>query len=585
MKYSASPAGFLKRASAAPRHALAWAGAALLLACGADRLASSEIGNPPKRGLVMGVIYSEGGKPAPGTRVGLLPAHYDPIRDTGSRVWYDTTDALGAFAIDSVDSGSYNIQAINLSARTSLLIQGVEVRSDTTVASARQFLREPGALTILLPDSVPTENGYVYLPGTDVYSTTESLVGESRLLLLDSVPSGMSPEIIYRSASPDSGIPSVKVRLAEGVDIVPGDTVPASAFQEWANSARIFLNTGVTGANIDTGSVHNFPMAVRLGQGASVFSTASADGRDIRFTKPNGTPLSHEIESWDKAASEAVIWVRMDTILAGDSTQFIRMYWGNNSVIEPPAASKPVFDTAAGFQGVWHMEAMRTGNPPVIGDASAMGNILSAGGGQGPEDLVPAALGRGIELAGDSTTLFTSKSFASPHVFTISLWFKTTTDSGGKLIGFGADPLMADMARDRHIWMDTTGKVHFGIYPTAGTKPLLPQNILSGSKALNDGKWHMVAGVLWSGGQVFYVDGNKVGEDPSVTTAQPYPNGYWKIGFDFDFYDWPHAPKALHFKGTVDEVRVARKSFSKEWIKLSYESQRPDSRFLRFDKR
>ena len=108
-------------------------------------------------------------------------------------------------------------------------------------------------------------------------------------------------------------------------------------------------------------------------------------------------------------------------------------------------------------------------------------------------------------------------------VFAISMWFKTTTDSGGKLIGFGMDPLMADAARVRHIWMDTTGKVHSGIYPNAGTKPPLPQHMLCGSKALNDGKWPMVAGVLWGGGQVFYVDGAKVGEDPSVTTAQNYP--------------------------------------------------------------
>ncbi|MDQ3001726.1 MAG: DUF2341 domain-containing protein [Fibrobacterota bacterium] len=574
-------------ASGTRKNAIAWAGAALLLACGSERLASSEIGNPPKRGLVMGIIYRDDGRPAPGTRVGLLPSHFDPVRDRGSRIWFDTTDAQGAFAIDSVDSGSYNIQAINLSARTSLLIQGVEVRSGTTVASTRQFLQNPGAVTILIPDSVPTKNGYVYLPGTDVYSTTESLVGESRLMMLDSIPAGMSPEIIYRSASTDSGVPSVRIRLAEGVTIVPGDTVPASAFQAWTHSTRLFLNTGVTGANIDSEAVYDFPMVVRLGPGASVFSTAAADGRDIRFTKPNGMPLSHEIESWDKSGSEAIIWVRMDTVLARDSTQFIRMYWGNTSIMETPAATKPVFDTAAGFQGVWHMEAMQAADPPVIKDASATGNQLSAGGGQGPMDLVPTPLGRGLELDGDSSTLFTSKSLASPNVFTISLWFKTTTDLSGKLIGFGLDPLMADVARDRHIWMDTTGKVHFGIYPNPVIKPPLPQHILSGPKALNDGKWHMVAGMLSGGGQVFYVDGTKVGEDPSVTTAQTYsqPRGYWKIGFDFEFYDWPHAPKALYFKGTVDEARVSQKSFSKEWIKLSYESQRPDSRFLRFDKR
>ena len=561
------------------------AGAAMMLAC-ADRLASSEIGNPPKRGMVVGIIHSEDGKPAPGTRVGLMPAHFDPVRDTASKLWFDTTDAEGAFSIDSVDSGSYNIQALQLTARTSLLIQGVEVRSDTTVASSREYLREPGAVTILLPDSVSTKSGYVYFPGTDVYSTTASLAGESRLMLLDSVPAGASPEILYSSTAKDSAAQSKRLRLSEGVTVVPGDTVPASAFKEWPLSARIFLNTGATGAKVDTGSVHNFPMMVRLGPGASVFSTAAADGRDVRFTKPNGTPLSHEIESWDKAASTAIIWVRMDTVFANDSSQFIRMYWGNPEVApgsDAAAAGRPVFDTAAGFQGVWHMAAMKAGSPPTFQDASRLQNALSAAGSIGEPNLIETPMGRGVGLTGDSATLSTGISFPSPNVFTISMWFRTTTQAGGKLIGFGALPLMTDTSRDRHIWMDTVGKVHFGIYPTAGTA--IPQHILSSARSLNDGKWHMVAGVLWSGGQVFYVDGEKVGEDPTVTTAQPYPRGYWKVGFDFKMYDWPNPPNALFFKGSIDEVRVAKRSFSKEWIKLSYENQRSDSRFLRLDKR
>lgn len=554
---------------------IAWLGLGLLVACG-DRLASSEIGNPPKRGTVMGIIYSEDGKPSPGTRVGLLPTRFDPVHDTLSHVWSDTTDAQGAFAIDSVDSGSYNIQALQLSARTRLLIQDVEVRSDTTLATARQTLQAAGAISILIPDSVSTKNAYVYLPGTNVHGSTTSLVGESRLLYLDSVPAGASPEIIYRSSIPDSGSQGKRIRLSNGVTVIPHDTVPASVLQDWAHSSRIFLNTTAAGANVVTGPVFGFPMLVRLGPGASVFSSAAEDGSDIRFTKANGTPLRHEIESWDRASSQAVIWVKLDTVLADDSTQFIRMYWGNPAA---PAAAKAVFDSASGYQSIWHMEGMQPGSPPTFKDVSVSGNTLSAGGGLSPADLVPSPMGTGVNLSGDSTTLYTGKKFDAPQVFTISMWFKTTTDSGGKLMGFGEDPLMADTSRDRQLWMDTTGKVHFGVRPKS------PPDVESTPMALNDGQWHMVAAVLWSGGQVLYVDGNKAAEDPAVITAQGYAKGYWKVGFDFVFYDWPFPPKALYFKGAIDEVRVANRPFSKEWIKLSYESQRADSRFLRFDAR
>ena len=561
------------------RHWPAWLGAALLLACG-DRLASSEIGNPPKRGVVLGVIYGEDGKPAPGTRVGLLPSHYDPIRDVSLRLRYDTTDAQGAFAIDSVDSGSYNLQAVHLAERTRLLVQDMEVRAETTVAAGRPMLRATGAVSVLIPDTVPAKGAYVYLPGTDVYATSASLKGESRLLLLDSIPGGQSPEIVYRSST-DTSLHPRSQQISAGVVVVAGDTVPASAFQEWARTSRIFLNTTAAGADMTTQSVLGFPMLVRLGPGANVFAAAAPDGHDLRFSKRDGTPLTFEIERWDKASSQATIWVRMDTVLANDSSQFIRMYWGNPGAPDfvPP---RPVFDTGGLYQGIWHMDGMSAANPPLIRDGSNAGNPLAAGGGPAAKDLVPSPLGLGISLDGNFRTLTTAKEFDAPGVFTISMWFKTVSDSGGKLIGFGQKPDTTDAGRDRQIWMDTLGKVHFGVYPKAGVK--MAQDVLSSAQALNDGQWHLVGGVLWPGGQVLYVDGRKAGEDPNVTTAQALVKGYWKVGFDFKFYDWPFPPSAQYFKGAIDEVRASKKSYSKEWMLLNYENQRPDSKFLRFDK-
>jgi hypothetical protein len=411
-----------------------------------------------------------------------------------------------------------------------------------------------------------------------VQARTSSLPGESRLLYLDSVPAGFTPEILFRSLNPDSAGQTKRIRISKGVPVAPGDTVPASAFQEWSHSARIFLNSTASGANVLTGPSYGFPVPVRLGPGAAVFSGASEDGHDVRFAKADGQPLRFEIESWDSKAAEALIWVRVDTVRPNDSGQFMRMYWGNPAA--PALVQSPVFDTAAGFQSVWHMESQREGNPPTMRDACQTGNDLSLSGIAG-SDQAPSPLGKGVSLSGDSTMLFTSKAFTPPQVFTISVWFRTTTTQGGKLIGFGEDPLMVDTSRDRHIWMDTVGKVHFGVHPNSGSKQGF--EILNSAASLNDGRWHLVAGVLWSGGQVLYVDGNKAGEDASVTSAQWYGKGYWKLGFDFKFWDWAFAPSALHFQGELDEARVTTRALSKEWFKLAYESQRSDSRFLRFD--
>ena len=113
------------------------------------------------------------------------------------------------------------------------------------------------------------------------------------------------------------------------------------------------MNTTVSGAGVDS-DVYDFPVLVRLTESNFDFSQAAENGKDIRFTSRNGTPLLHEIEKWDGASRHAAIWVRIDTVYGNDSTQSILMYWGNPDA-QDYSNSKLVFDTASGFQGVWHL--------------------------------------------------------------------------------------------------------------------------------------------------------------------------------------------------------------------------------------
>jgi hypothetical protein len=45
------------------------------------------------------------------------------------------------------------------------------------------------------------------------------------------------------------------------------------------------------------------------------------------------------------------------------------------------------------------------------------------------------------------------------------MWFKTTTTSGGTLIGFGNSQTGVSGSTDRQILMSNTGQLHFGVYP------------------------------------------------------------------------------------------------------------------------
>src|SRR4051812_857488 len=79
----------------------------------------------------------------------------------------------------------------------------------------------------------------------------------------------------------------------------------------WAYHRDVKLNTTSTGAGINTALAH-YPVPVQLNADNFDFTQAKDDGSDIRFTKPDGSPLPYEIELWDKAAHLAALWVKTD---------------------------------------------------------------------------------------------------------------------------------------------------------------------------------------------------------------------------------------------------------------------------------
>src|SRR6185295_8586255 len=127
-------------------------------------------------------------------------------------------------------------------------------------------------------------------------------------------------------------------------------------YQTWSRFKDVTINTTSTGANV-SGPVANFPVLVRLtSANADVFSQAATGGADVRFTNSNGgTRLSHQKERWDSAGQAAEFWVLVPNI-AGNANTTIRMYWGKSGAADSSKGTA-VFDTANGFQAVWHMNS------------------------------------------------------------------------------------------------------------------------------------------------------------------------------------------------------------------------------------
>jgi hypothetical protein len=163
-----------------------------------------------------------------------------------------------------------------------------------------------------------------------------------------------------------------------------------------------------------------------------------------------------------------------------------------------------------------------------------------------------------------------------PQTFSIEGWFKSTTDDGGKLIGFGSSQTGASSNYDRHIYMMNDGQLVFGVWNNQ-TETIETPNVY------NDGQWHYVVATYDATNTTgpnlaFYVDGQLIGTNTS-SAAQAY-SGYWRVGGDnlngWNLDPWGSnsqgttQPASYYFNGTIADVGVYPTALSAAQVATHY---------------
>ncbi len=157
----------------------------------------------------------------------------------------------------------------------------------------------------------------------------------------------------------------------------------------------------------------------------------------------------------------------------------------------------------------------------------------------------------------------TTNSFDNPNIFTLSIWIKTNTNTGGMIIGLGDTQSGASTISDRMIYMDDTGKLYFGLMDgTAKT--------VSTTESYNDNTWHLLNASLSGSGMKLYVDGQLKAEDATVTNGANY-TGWWKIAYDNIDSSFPNIPTNLYYRGVVDEIKIYERELLAGEILYLYE--------------
>ena len=322
-------------------------------------------------------------------------------------------------------------------------------------------------------------------------------------------------------------------------------TAAPPALPGWKHHGVMAVITTPEGAALPEGAViEEFPLLVRLHRDHFEFAQAKPDGADLRFTTDDGKVLVHQIDTWDAAAGEAAVWVRVPRI-EGNDIMALRMHWGNPSAGEL-ADGRAVFDASNGYLGVWHMgtelrdeaggletrDLGTTGAPGIIGGARHFkpGTGISCG------DAIP-----GYPTGNE------------PH--TTELWFRAR-QVNVDLIGWGVQKpqgkVVVQFAGPPHVRTDCW----FSDGNVASTRPVAVH------------EWTHVAFCYESGKAGIHINGHPAGAGEAgggtplkIQSPASLTMGGWSGQFGFS--------------GEIDEVRISKVRRSAQWVKLQYENQKP----------
>jgi YD repeat-containing protein len=304
------------------------------------------------------------------------------------------------------------------------------------------------------------------------------------------------------------------------------------------------------------------------GNGGSV---TNANGYDIVFASDLAGlhTLPFEQESYNASTGAVIYWVSVPT-LSHTTDTVIYMFYGNPG-ITTSQASKTVWDSY--YKAVWHLDQDPTGSVPQVPDSTANGNNATAQGTWSSSAQVGGQIGGSLSFtSANSDYLSTANSFNNPGTETVQAWFKSTSTSGTKIIGFeNAQTGTGSSNYDRQIWLGTDGKVHGGLICT------YPGSLTTGS-TYNDGNWHQAALTVDVSAQQakLYVDGAQAAST-SCSGPQNF-TGYYRIG-SYQLLYWNNGSGG-YFNGSLDEARISLIARSGDWVATEYHNQNSPSTFF-----
>jgi hypothetical protein len=300
------------------------------------------------------------------------------------------------------------------------------------------------------------------------------------------------------------------------------------------------------------------------------FANTLTGGADIRFAKSNGIHLPYQIERWTDISGNidtAAIWVLLDTVFGNNSTQYFTIHWGRSGKTSR-SASRTVFDTANGFQGAWHLGENATN----IADAT-INSYTGTRSGTPAQTAGGIGYGQTFDGTDDYYTATSVTKVNWAGVFTSSAWLYVSSGVAGP----GA---LWSLSDGDATWEAQETQAFLGDVNASGSNPgKIPKfvgysrNWMIPTNSIGSDGWQYVTFVYNSTGSVWQIYIN--GTSETMTTANY--SGTTDPGSTFIIGNKVSGDVNADYNGKMDELRIENVQRSANWVKLCYETQKPNS--------
>lgn len=309
-------------------------------------------------------------------------------------------------------------------------------------------------------------------------------------------------------------------------------------------------NITINGSRITGGPHANFPVLISHTDPA--LTTASAkvtntNGYDIVFADNAGNALDFQLERYDGATGQIVAWVKIPSITSGTNVT-IQIRYGNAAITTNQSTTAT---WSSGYHGVWHFNN-------TVADASA-NNVTSTNNGS--THLAASKIGEGRTFNNNWVELSTFPNLTTSYTITGWVYSTNVAQDGQRIFvddvnntgGYGFS--IADEA--------TPGRLRFY---SRGSNPV---SLDANAFTLVNNTWYHVAAVADIAGNIkrIYVNGvERV--NGTFTNAWGTDAGNASIGGET-----AAGETGNRLQGRLDEVRVASRVLSPQWLATEYNSQ------------